>query len=150
MFRSEPLWRPSWTTIDPLEYTAAKPARRYGPRPNGGLLARIAGHSLSFDPFGPPWPEELAAGLTTHGDAPRLNWDIQKHPKVPKPYLQYGLKPPEARIRFSRKLTSRKLTLERSNPVIYCEQEAVNLSAYDRAISGNQHVTFGPPARRPA
>jgi len=54
--------------------------------------------------------------------------------------LQYGVTLPEARIRFSR-----KLTLDRVNPVIYCEEEAVNLSAYDRPISWNEHVTFGPP-----
>jgi len=29
--------------------------------------------------------------------------------------------------------------------VIYCEEEAVNLSSYDRPISWNEHVTFGPP-----
>ncbi len=135
-----PLWRPPWVTIDPFKYTAAKHARRYGPAPDGRLLAGIAGHSLSFDHFGPPSPEETAAGLTTHGEAPALKWDMQKHPKGPKPYLQYGLTLPEARIRFSR-----KLTLDRVNPVIYCEEEAVNLSPYDRPISWNEHVTFGPP-----
>jgi len=135
-----PLWRPPWGTIDPTEYATAKHARRYGEPPDGRLLAGIAGHSLSFDHFGPPSPEETAAGLTTHGEAPALKWDVQKRVQSPKPQLHYGLTLPEARIRFSR-----KLTLDRSNPVIYCEEEAVNLSAYDRPISWNQHVTFGPP-----
>lgn len=135
-----PLWRPPWKTIDPTEYVAAKHARTYGPPPDGPLLAGIAGHSLSFDHFGPPSPDETAAGLTTHGEAPALEWDLQKHAKSPKPHLQYGLTLPEAGIRFSR-----KLTLDRKNPVIYCEEEAVNLSSYDRPISWNQHVTFGPP-----
>ena len=54
--------------------------------------------------------------------------------------MQYSVALPEARIRFSR-----TLTLDRANPVIYCEEEAVNLSAYDRPISWNEHVTFGPP-----
>jgi hypothetical protein len=135
-----PLWRPPWETIDPVEYTAAKHARTYGEPPDGKLLAGIAGHSLSFDHFGPPSPEETAAGLTTHGEAPALKWDVQKHAKSPNPHLQYGLTLPEARIRFSR-----KLTLDRVNPVIYCEEEAVNLSPYDRPISWNEHVTFGPP-----
>ena len=135
-----PLWRPPWETIDPVEYTAAKHARTYGEPPDGKLLAGLAGHSLSFDHFGPPSPEETAAGLTTHGEAPALKWDVQKHAKSPNPHLQYGLTLPEARIRFSR-----KLTLDRVNPVIYCEEEAVNLSPYDRPISWNEHVTFGPP-----
>jgi len=135
-----PLWRPPWATIDPSQYNRAKHARTYGEPPDGGLLAGIAGHSLSFDHFGPPSPEETAAGLTTHGEAPALKWDLQKHAKSPKPYLQYGPTLPEARIRFSR-----KLTLDPRNPVIYCEEEAVNLSPYDRPISWNEHVTFGPP-----
>jgi len=135
-----PLWRPPWATIDPFKYTRAKHARTYGEPPDGKLLAGIAGHSLSFDHFGPPSPEETTAGLTTHGEAPALKWDVQKYAKSPKPYLQYGLTLPEARIRFSR-----KLTLDPRNPVIYCEEGAVNLSPYDRPISWNEHVTFGPP-----
>jgi hypothetical protein len=134
------LWRPPWATIDPFKYTRAKHARTYGEPPDGRLLAGIAGHSLSFDHFGPPSPEETTAGLTTHGEAPALKWDVQKYAKSPKPYLQYRLTLPEARIRFSR-----KLTLAPRNPVIYCEEEAVNLSPYDRPISWNEHVTFGPP-----
>jgi hypothetical protein len=134
-----PLWRPQWATIDPFKYTA-KNARKYGPPPDGKLLAGIAGHSLSFDHFGPPSLEETAAGLTTHGEAPASEWRVQKQAQSPKPQLQYGLMLPEARIGFSR-----TLTLDRVNPVMYCEEEAVNLSSYDRPISWNEHVTFGPP-----
>ena len=138
--RVNPLWRPQWTTIDPFHYTTARHARRYGGPPDGRLLSGIAGHSLSFDHFGPPSPEETAAGLTTHGEAPALKWNLQKQAESPRPQLQYGLTLSEAQISFSR-----KLTLDRVNPVIYCEEEAVNLSSYDRPISWNQHVTFGPP-----
>ena len=49
-----PLWQPPWATMDPFEYTRAKHARKYGPPPDGKLLSGIAGHSLSFDHFGPP------------------------------------------------------------------------------------------------
>lgn len=135
-----PLWRPPWVTIDPAHYAVGRHARTYGGSPDGRLLAGIAGHSLSFDHFGPPSREEAAAGLTTHGEAPALKWAIQEHAQSSQPQLQYGLTLPEARIRFSR-----KLTLDRVNPVIYCEEEAVNLSPYDRPISWNEHVTFGPP-----
>ncbi len=135
-----PLWQPPWKTIDPGKYVTKKHARTYGGPPDGRLLAGIAGHSLSFDHFGPPSPEETAAGLTTHGEAPVLKWDVQKQAKSPKPHLQYGVTLPGAQIRFSR-----KLTLDRRNPVIYCEEEALNLSRYDRPISWNEHVTFGPP-----
>jgi len=134
-----PLWRPPWATIDPFRYTAQH-TRKYGPPPDGRLLAGIAGHSLSFDHFGPPSPEEAAAGLATHGEAPALRWRVQKRAQRPRPELQYGVTLPEARISFSR-----NVTLDRVNPVIYCEEEAANLSSYDRPISWNEHVTFGPP-----
>jgi hypothetical protein len=135
-----PFWRPPWRTIDPFRYNPVKHARQYGASPDGRLLAGIAGHSLSFDHFGPPSAEEAAAGLTTHGEAPALKWDLQRQAKSPNPHLQYGMTLPEAQISFSR-----KLTLDRTHPVIYCEEEAVNLSPYDRPISWNEHVTFGPP-----
>jgi hypothetical protein len=135
-----PLWRPQWATIDPFKFTTARHARRYGSPPDGRLLSGIAGHSLSFDHFGPPSPEEAAAGLSTHGEAPALKWEVQTQAKARKPQLQLGLNLPEAQISFRR-----NLTLDSSNPVIYCEEEAVNLSRYDRPISWNEHVTFGPP-----
>lgn len=135
-----PLWRPPWKTIDPSEYVTKKHARTYGEPPDSRLLAGIAGHSLSFDHFGPPSPEETAAGLTTHGEAPALKWHLEKRAKLPKPHLQYGVTLPDAQIRFSR-----KLMLDPKNAVIYCEEKAFNLSPYDRPISWNEHVTFGPP-----
>ena len=135
-----PLWRPPWSTINPSDYNISKHARRYGPPPDGKLLSGIAGHSLSFDHFGPPSIEETAAGLTTHGEAPALKWKLEKQSQSPKPLLQYGVTLPGARINFTR-----KLTLDRTNPVIYCEEEATNLTSYDRPISWNEHVTFGPP-----
>jgi hypothetical protein len=135
-----PLWRPQWNTIDPRNYNPGKHTRRYGPPPDGKLLAGIAGHSLSFDHFGPPSAAETKAGLSTHGEAPALLWSLQKTRDKPTPSLSYGVTLPEAHIRFCR-----TITIDRETPVIYCEEEAVNLSCYDRPISWNEHVTFGPP-----
>jgi hypothetical protein len=135
-----PLWRPQWSTIDPGQYKAGKHRRLYGPPPDGPLLAGIAGHSLSFDHFGPPSHEEIAAGLTTHGEAPALQWKLQKKSGSSRPTLRYGQTLPKAQIDFSR-----EIAVDRSTPVIYCEERAANLSAYDRPISWNEHVTFGPP-----
>ena len=135
-----PLWRPQWTTIDPGRYSPSKHRRVYGPPPDGKLLAGIAGHSLSFDHFGPPSKEETAAGLTTHGEAPSLKWDLQKKSDSPRPILHYGGTLPEAQIDFRR-----TISLDRASPIIYCEEQATNLSVYDRPISWNEHVTFGPP-----
>ncbi len=135
-----PLWRPQWTTMDPGRYTPSKHRRVYGPPPDGKLLAGIAGHSLSFDHFGPPSKEETAAGLTTHGEAPSLKWDLLKTSSSPRPTLHYGGTLPKAQIDFRR-----TISVDRSSPIIYCEEQATNLSVYDRPISWNEHVTFGPP-----
>ena len=135
-----PLWRPQWTTMDPSSYTPSKHRRVYGPPPDGKLLAGIAGHSLSFDHFGPPSKEEAAAGLSTHGEAPSLKWDLRKKSDSPRPTLHYGGTLPEAQIDFRR-----TISVDRANPIIYCEEQATNLSVYDRPISWNEHVTFGPP-----
>jgi hypothetical protein len=135
-----PLWRPQWTTMDPERYVSGKHQRTYGPPPDGKLLAGIAGHSLSFDHFGPPSKEETAAGLSTHGEAPSLKWNLLKKSDSRRPTLQYGRTLPEAQIDFNR-----TISVDRHNPVVYCEEQATNLSVYDRPISWNEHVTFGPP-----
>jgi hypothetical protein len=135
-----PLWRPQWTTMDPERCVPGKHRRTYGPPPDGKLLAGIAGHSLSFDHFGPPSKEETAAGLSTHGEAPSLKWNLLKKSDARRPTLQYGRTLPEAQIDFSR-----TISVDRNHPVVYCEEQATNLSVYDRPISWNEHVTFGPP-----
>ncbi len=134
------LWKPNWKTIDPYKYAPAKHAARYGRPPDGRLLAGIAGHSLSFDYFGPPSLEETAAGHSTHGEAPALQWHLLQISQSSGPTLAYGVELPEAQIRFSR-----KLSVEREHAVVYCEESALNLSTFDRPISWNEHVTFGPP-----
>ena len=135
-----PLWKPQWKTIDPFRYAPEKHSRTYGPPPSGKLLAGIAGHSLSFDHFGPPSKEETAAGLSEHGEAPCLKWSRQPRGDSRIPTLQYGSTLPEAQIKFSR-----TISIDLKRPVIFCEEEATNLSSYDRPISWNEHVTFGPP-----
>lgn len=137
-----PLWRPQWTTMDPQLYSAAKHHRTYGRAPDGKLLAGIAGHSLSFDHFGPPSAEETAAGLTTHGEAPCTRWTRLKARDGSA--LHYGCTLREAQIEFER-----TISLDPAHPIIYCEERARNLSPYDRPISWNEHVTFGPPFLEP-
>jgi hypothetical protein len=135
-----PLWRPPWTTIDPDRYLPGKHRRKYGPPPDGKLLSGIAGHSLSFDHFGPPSKEETAAGLSTHGEAPSLRWKLLHKSDSRRPTLRYGRTLPQAQIDFRR-----TISVDPAHPVIYCEEQATNLSVYDRPISWNEHVTFGPP-----
>jgi len=137
-----PLWKPPWTTMDPSRYLPGEHHRRYGPPPDGKLLAGIAGHSLSFDHFGPPSQAETAAGLATHGEAPVARWRRLKTASLTG--LSYGCTLPAAQIRFRRTIVP-----DRAHPVFRIEEFAENLSLYDRPISWNEHVTFGPPFLEP-
>ena len=139
-----PLWKPTWKTIDPSAYKRRKHVRVYGPPPEGKLLAGIAGHSISFDYFGPPSPWEIAAGHSTHGEAPVVRWQEQLTPQTRRPRLVYGAQLPQAQMRLQR-----SISLDHDNPVVYCEETAFNLATFDRPISWNHHVTFGPPFLEP-
>jgi hypothetical protein len=131
-----PLWKPPWTTLDPHRYSPGKHRRVYGPPPDGRLLAGIAGHSISFDHFGPPSKEETTAGLATHGEAPNTKWRLKKSAGA----FCFDCTLPAAQIDFRR-----CIALDSTHPVVFVEERAENLSAYDRPISWNEHVTFGPP-----
>jgi len=135
-----PMWKPTWKTIDPPAYSRNQHRATYGPPPEGRLLAGIAGHSISFDFFGPPSPEEIAAGHSTHGEAPVVKWRRQSRPSAPMPTLVYKADLPQALMSLRR-----VITLDRKYPVVYCEETTSNLSTFDRPISWNHHVTFGPP-----
>ncbi len=140
-----PLWKPTWRSIDPFKYHARKHTRIYGPLPEGRLLAGIAGHSISFDFFGPPSPEEIAAGHSTHGEAPVARW--RRHPKTAsrQSALVYSADLPQAQMRLQR-----TLSLDPDSPVVYVEEIATNLGSFDRPISWNHHVTFGQPFLEPS
>lgn len=135
-----PLWRPPWRTIDPERYSPVDHKDEFGAPPDGRLLAGIAGHSLSFDYFGPPSPEEAAAGLSTHGEAPATTWGVLREFQEDQPGIELGAQLPVAQIDFRR-----TLHLDSKHPVIYCEEKARNLGQLDRPICWNEHVTIGPP-----
>ena len=135
-----PLWKPAWKTIDPGCYRAGEHKEVFGPPPDGALLAGIAGHSLSFDYFGPPSAEETAAGLSTHGEAPVALWEVRNEFGGERPGFEYGATLPISQIEFSR-----KLSVDPERPIFYCEERARNLSAADRPISWTEHLTIGPP-----
>lgn len=138
-----PLWRPPWMTIDPHLYRIGESEAVYGPPPDGALLAGIAGHNLCFDHFGPPSGEEIAAGLSTHGEASAALWKVRREFAGKRPGFECGATLPVSQIDLRR-----TLTVDPAHPVFYCEEKARNLSAADRPISWTEHVTIGPPFLR--
>src|SRR5690348_9283242 len=70
-----PLWSPPWPSLEPSQYDRAKHPQ-YGDNAESKLLAGILGHNLCLDIFGGPSVAEAAAGMTVHGEAPVVAYEI--------------------------------------------------------------------------
>jgi hypothetical protein len=129
-----PLWTPPWPSLEPSAYRAA-PHPEYGGNADSELLAGIMGHNLCLDIFGGPSAEEAAAGLTVHGEASVVPYDVT----VADGVLTQRAVFPRAQLRFARTIAFA------GRAGISIAEEVENLSAYDRPIAWTQHVTLGPP-----
>ena len=70
-----PLWTPPWASIEPSTYSPARHPE-YGDGSDAMLLAGIMGHNLCVDIFGGPSDAEAAAGLTPHGEASVVRYEL--------------------------------------------------------------------------
>lgn len=129
-----PLWTPPWPTIEPSVYDPAKHPE-YGLDSESKLLAGIHGHNLCLDLWGAPSPEEAAAGMTVHGEASVVPYNILG--AGPRNLIcQCQL--PEAGLGFAR-------TLELDGSRLLFSETVQNFTSWDRPIAWTQHVTLGPP-----
>ena len=69
-----------------------------------------------------------------------MKWRRQSRANTSMPTLIYKAELPHALMSLER-----AITLDRKSSIVYCEETASNLSTFDRPISWNHHVTFGPP-----
>jgi len=127
-----PLWSPPWTSVDPS--TVAAGATEYGGGAEARLLAGILGHNACIDLFGGPSPEEAAAGITEHGEASILPYEIADSGGE----LRATVRMPAAGLVFERRI-------ELHDDAVRIRECVGNLSACDRPIAWTQHVTLGPP-----
>lgn len=128
-----PLWTPPWPTMEPSEWTADRHPE-YGNDAESRLLAGIMGHNVCLDLFGGPSPEEAAAGITVHGEASLLPYDITDNGDS----LQCTCYMAKSQIQFHR-------TIRLSGKRVLIQEAVENLSPFDRPIAWQQHVTLGPP-----
>ena len=129
-----PLWTPPWPSIEPSEYSFDKHPE-YGDNSESKLLAGIRGHNLALDIFGAPSPEEFRAGVTVHGEASVVRYQVDALPDriIMNAHL------PLAMLDFTR-----DLWLEPGG-IVRITETVGNLLAMDRPIAWTQHVTLGPP-----
>ena len=128
-----PLWIPLWPSIEPVAFHTGS-YEEYGSGSEGMLLAGIMGHNLCLDIFGPPSPEEAAAGLTVHGESSIVRYDIA----ASGDRLEMRAHLPLAGLAIERAILLR-------GEAVKIRETVRNLCAFDRAIAWTQHVTLGPP-----
>jgi Domain of unknown function (DUF4432) len=130
-----PLWTPPWPSIEPSTYDRARHPE-YGDDAESKLLAGIMGHNLCLDLFGPPSEAEAAAGLTVHGEASVVTYDIASDAQE----ITARAELPMAGLRFER-----RLSLRAGSRALRIAETVENLASHDRPIAWTQHVTLGPP-----
>jgi hypothetical protein len=130
-----PLWTPPWQSIEPSTYDR-QTHPGYGADSESKLLAGIMGHNLCVDIFGSPSDEEAAAGLTVHGEASVVAYEIT----AGEDHLVQHAKLPQAQLEVER-----RVKLRSSAPVVEISETIENLAATDRPIAWTEHVTLGPP-----
>jgi hypothetical protein len=128
-----PLWAPPWPSIEPSTYDRARHPE-YGCDAESKLLAGIMGHNLCLDTFGGPSPEEAAAGMTVHGEAPVAPFRITESGDE----LIAAADLPAARLGFER-----RIRLE--GAWVRITETVENRSPLDRPVAWTEHVTIGPP-----
>ncbi len=133
-----PLWTPPWPSIEPSTYSP-EIHPEYGPAGEARLLAGIMGHSLCLDIFGGPSEAEAAAGMSVHGEASVLPYDVS----AVNGSLIARLNLREAGLRFERYVSFVAPT------AISVSETIENLTAWDRPIGWTQHVTLGDPFVEP-
>ena len=128
-----PLWIPPWPSIEPSEWSREKNPE-YGADAESKLLAGILGHNLCLDLFGAPSSEEAAAGMTVHGEASILPYQISLTGRE----MTASCFLPQAQLQFER-----RIQLEGARVVIH--ETVENVTMLDRPIAWTQHATLGPP-----
>jgi hypothetical protein len=135
-----PLWKPKWKGLEPWQFQKRHAARYQIP-----LLAAICGHNVCFGHFGDPSPDELAAGLGTHGEAPVVRWKVSQRTLTRQGLTWvYGCRLPIAEMSFTR-----RIRMPRGSHVVQIRETIRNLARRDVPFGLCQHVTFGAPFVEP-
>jgi hypothetical protein len=99
------------------------------------------GHFVCVDGFGPVSAEERKAGLSQHGEAHLLPWEI----------VSSGKQGAATTVKFSVKLPlvqeifTRTLTLVDGESVVYVDSELESLLGFDRPVNWGEHATIASP-----
>src|ERR1017187_7055044 len=88
--------------------------------------------AYGLDTFGAPSPEEAAAGMPVHGEAPVVRYEVSAIPDG----MCLAATLAKAQLRFER-----RIRLAPGSKVLLFSETLENLSPSDRPIAWTQHVT---------
>ena len=128
--KTDPIWNPT------------RMARERGqtPRPNDSV-----GHFVCVDGFGPTSQEERSAGLTGHGEAHTVPWQLTGSTKE-GPLSRFVF---QTRLPLVQELFTRTVEIRDGEQVVAVESSLENLLAFDRPINWAEHATIGAPFLSP-
>lgn len=131
-----PLWQPIWPAKEPWQYKP-KDNKTYAIQ----LLGAIAGHNVCLGWFGDPSPEEAAAGMQCHGEAPVAKWrQVSAKKTAGSAELVCECDLPETGMELVRTVSTRK-----GSTCFHVTENIKSLHRRDTPFTMCEHVTFGPP-----
>ncbi len=130
-----PLWTPNWRSVEPSTFDPSRNPE-YGPDSEAQLLSGILGHNVCLDLFGGPSPEEAAAGIPVHGEAPVSSYEVSGGAD----WIEMRTLLPKAQLVFER-----RITLAPDSALVHISESVQNETPIDRPIGWTQHVTLGAP-----
>lgn len=139
-----PLWVPPWPTVDPALRRVADP-RIFPPGAESELLACIVGHNLCLDVFGGHSAGEMATGMSFHGEAGLVHWEVSRSEVDTKAVKVVW----EANLRHSQLRLRREIMMRRDELSVEIREHVKNLAGFQRCMGVAQHVTLGEEFLQP-
>ncbi len=131
-----PMWVPKWESVEPYNYNADEHEEAYGGPGDAKLLCGIMGHNICLDIFGVSSPEEQSLGITTHGEAPALKWELSHEDGV----LTGNVSLPVAELDFTR-----RVEMKTGSRIVRISETVANKKKEPHLFGWCQHVTLGEP-----
>ena len=117
-------------------------ARELGDKPGSGPAM---GHFVCVDGFGPVSKEEQAAGLSGHGEAHTVPWEIRSATKTGKVTAATF----RAELPILQETFQRTFRVVDGESVIYVESELESHLGFDHPVCWAEHATIGSPYLAP-
>ena len=138
------LWETPWATQDPVQGSGEGFSPIYGPQEDRRFLSSYTGHALCLDYFGAPSAEQAARGLSLHGEAAIMPWNVAQCGNSRSACCRWEVSLPSAGLTFER-----EIQLGDEESVAYVHESVTNENSSAHAFDWVQHVAFGPPLIQP-